>query len=179
MLKDEDLTDELYDTLIHQDIDPDEFLMHYGVPGMQWGRRKEDRAERKAGGGRLVTLKTKNGTPIASVVRRTSPAEQLVKNIKLSNEKRKATNARITAAFDKYYDDDNDTRSDRTKNIRKAGNIAIVGALGTAGVSILAKNPYTKIGAGAVSLILSTGTAVLNGAEMESLKKDVLKNYGD
>jgi len=93
MLKSENMSEAARNALIHSGIDDgneDDILAHYGVEGMKWGRRKQDRAERKAGGGRITPFLSVNKKPVLSVVKRTSPAAHVISGIKNKAEQRKA-----------------------------------------------------------------------------------------
>jgi hypothetical protein len=179
MLKPEDMSDELRNALIHSGIDdPEDYLAHYGVKGMQWGRRKTDRAERKAGGGRIATLKTKKGKPLVSVVKRTSPLKSITDKTKAAFAKAKANRIRMNKAYDKAYKDlYKDNR--KTMILGLASTLSFVGAAGGLGIAILSKKPSTKIGASVVSIALTATSHVTESLESDSRDRDILEKYGN
>lgn len=188
MLNSENMSEAARSALVHSGIEAgneDDILAHYGVEGMKWGRRKADRAERKAGGGRITTLLSVNKKPVLSVVKRTSPASQLASNVKTATANAKAKRDKLKKATDKMWDDaelnDNfgDYRSTKTKRIGRANVITSLASLGAVGAFFLSKNPKTKKGAVAIAALLTTSGFVLDEVERKSNNKDILKKYGE
>ena len=179
MFNPEDMTDELRNALIHSGIDdPDDYLAHYGVEGMRWGRRKTDRQQRLDGGGRIATLKTKNGKPIVSVVKRTPTVKLTVAKRDSPYSKAKVKREKIRAANEKAYNDPQYKQSSKTKKLGNAATIASLATIGSAGINILSKQ---KLGAGGVfvTAALAATTITLDALQDASENKDNLKKYGE
>lgn len=179
MLTPEDLEDEeLYAALKHSGIDPDseDFLAHYGVAGMKWGVRNDDRS---AGDKIRSTSVAANSKRIGKFLLKTSPGYQAGLKQKKKND---AFNADLKSAYSKKESSgniDSDDRSAKSKRLGVAGSVAFAGGLGALGVSYLAKNTSTRIGASAVSILLSGTSIALNSQANLSEKKDVIKKYNN
>jgi len=149
-----DMSVELYSALLHSGIDPDDpdVLAHYGVAGMHWGTRKIEK----------VSTTTNSRGKLLSDRKR-------LKN-KIRNAYAKKMGSVKTATRD-------DT-SERTKKLGRTMVAGLWGSLGTAGVSLIAKNPKVKAGAGFASNVLLATSIVYAAKTNSSSKQDLLKTYG-
>lgn len=134
------------------DIDPDDYLAHYGVAGMHWGQRKLPVKS---------TTVNKNGKALS---------ERKKRKNELHNAYAKKLSRERTAV--------RDDRSQKTKNLGKAEVATMLGGVGGWLVGRLARNPRVK-GAAFIASIASSGTSIgLSIAENNSANKDLLRVYG-